>query len=378
MSRRASVGIALRFAAGGLVSAFFIWLSLRDKDLGAMWQAFERAHYGYLVPYVVILLTIHVLRTVRWGILLEPVAKVPFWRLNRAAAVGFMALMVLPFRLGELVRPYLVSERGPAGTRCDGIRMSAATASVVMERVADGITTAAMLLATMILTVPDDGSPHLSRVRIWAWVFLGVFACALAVLLMFFWQRERAVAVIRGVLRPLSPHLADRVSALLESFLSGLRLAPHRGKLALFVLTTVAYWGINGVGMLLVAKAFGLHLGLLQMYTVLGMLVIGVMIPAGPGMVGTFQFFALLGLSLFVSRTEIASAGAAWANLLWAAQFGQQVLLGLVFLLAGNLSFKRLVVAGEESLEAPRAAGGGGAPRRRPRTACPGCSSSGR
>jgi hypothetical protein len=116
-----------------------------------------------------------------------------------------------------------------------------------------------------------------------------------------------------------------------------LRALPSARQIAVIILLTACYWGINGFGMLVLALGFDIHLSLLQAYTVLGVLVIGVMLPAGPGMVGTFQAFTQLGLSLFIAQTESAR-GAAYANVLWAGQFVQQVALGLFFLSSKHLS----------------------------------------
>jgi uncharacterized protein (TIRG00374 family) len=119
---------------GLAVSGLALWLTLRGKDLGAIWAEMKLADYRYLAPFLLLLTCVHLCRTVRWGILLEPVAKVPFARLNAVAAVGFMALVLLPFRIGEFARPYLVAERPK-------LRVSAALSSVVVERVVDGIFT---------------------------------------------------------------------------------------------------------------------------------------------------------------------------------------------------------------------------------------------
>ncbi len=75
-----------------------------------------------------------------------------------------MALFILPLRLGEFARPYLVAER-PA------LRVSAALSSVVVERVADGIFTAALLVVAL-LAVPE-GTPNLALLRGAGWVMLG-------------------------------------------------------------------------------------------------------------------------------------------------------------------------------------------------------------
>jgi hypothetical protein len=70
--------------------------------------------------------------------------------------------------------------------------------------------------------------------------------------------------------------------------------------------------------------------------------VVGVMVPAGPGMVGTMQFFTQAGLSLFAAA-GFSARGAALANTIWLLQFGEQCTLGLLFLVAGHVSLKGLL-----------------------------------
>ncbi len=81
------------------ISGLFVWLSLRHTDLRGVASAMRAAPAGPLAGYFVLLLLIHLVRTVRWGLLLEPVGRVGFRRLNFASAVGFMLLVVLPLAL---------------------------------------------------------------------------------------------------------------------------------------------------------------------------------------------------------------------------------------------------------------------------------------
>jgi len=322
--------------AGIAISAAALWLTLRGKDLGAIAAEIRAADYRYLAPYVGIMLVIHVARTVRWGILLEPVARVPFARLNAASAVGFMALVLLPFRLGEFARPYLVAER-------PHLRVSAALSSVVVERVADGIFTG-LLLVVALLAVPD-GTPGVAVLRTGAGIvslaFVGLFVfLALAVS-----SRTRAVSLVDRILHPLSPRLAERAASRADAFIHGLRVAPSPAKLSVFVALTVAYWGLNAYGMRLLARGFGFDLGVVESCALLGVLVVGVMIPAGPGMIGTFQGAILVGLSMFAPGEVVATRGAAYANVLWAVQLTVQVALGLVFLFSRHIRLARIFEA---------------------------------
>jgi len=75
--------------------------------------------------------------------------------------------------------------------------------------------------------------------------------------------------------------------------------------------------------MWLLATGFGLDLGLWQVLTMLSVLVVGLMVPGGPGMAGNFQYFLLIGASLFLA-TESPSIGGrvgAFAGLLHILQF---------------------------------------------------------
>src|SRR5205823_5665234 len=129
--------LALRLALSLAVSGLLMWLSLRNADLRAVGRAIASATPWRMLAYAGALLVIHLIRTVRWGILLEPLGHVGFKRLNSASAVGFMLLVLLPLRLGEFARPLLIA-RPPAGA---GVRLrrSGAMASIVVERIVDGI-----------------------------------------------------------------------------------------------------------------------------------------------------------------------------------------------------------------------------------------------
>lgn len=329
---------ALQVAVGLAISAVALWLTLRGKDVSAVWEAVRTADYRYLAPYVFILLLIHVVRTVRWGLLLEPVAKVPFARLNAVSAVGFMALVLLPFRLGEFARPYLVSEPGR-------VRVSAALSSIVAERVADGLFMG-LLLVFALLAVPD-GAPAVGILRTGGIIVSLAFVSALTFLVVAYRSRALAVRFTSWALRPISPGLAERAAGMLDAFIHGLRLVPSRRKAAAFVALTLAYWGLNAYGMRVLALGFGFDLGVVESCALLGVLVVGIMIPAGPGMVGTFQGAIVIGLALFAPKEIVATHGTAFANVLWAVQLVQVTALGLFFLFSRHIQLGRLTAAPE-------------------------------
>jgi uncharacterized protein (TIRG00374 family) len=325
--------------AGLGVSGVALWLTLRGKDLAGIAAAMRAADYRFLLPCLAMLAAIHFVKTVRWGILLEPVAKLPFKQLNAISAVGIMALVLLPFRLGEFARPYLAAEAGK-------VRVSAALSSVVVERVADGIFTG-LLLVVALLFVPD-GTPGVHVVRT-AGVLVSIgFAAVLGFLVLAYRNRALAVRITELVLGPISPRLAARMAGMMDAFIHGLRVVPSRRKLVLFFVLTAVYWGANAWSMSVLARGFGFDLGLVASLTLLGILVVGVMIPAGPGMVGTFQGAIVVALALFAPRDVVATRGTAYANVFWAATLAQQTGFGLFFLFSRHIRLGRLFAAPAE------------------------------
>jgi uncharacterized protein (TIRG00374 family) len=307
-------------------------------------QSIASANPLRLAAYAAVLVLVHLVRTVRWGILLEPLGHVGFKRLNSASAVGFMLLMVLPLRLGEFARPLLIA-RPPEGS---GVRLrrSGAMASIVVERVVDGIAIGLLgVIALHALGASVSGEYASAARRASLLVALG-FGVLCAALLGALFLREKALRLVAAALRPVSPRLERAAVSMLDAFISALHLGSGFKALLFFFLTAV-YWCLSAFGLWLLAPAFGFHLSPLMAGTILTMQVVGVMIPAGPGMIGTLQLFTQIGLSLFVPDaftrgSPVAARAAGYANTVWMMQFGVQVGLGVVFMLLGHVALRGL------------------------------------
>lgn len=324
---------AIKLTLSLLVTLLFSWWTFRDTDWNAQLESLKTANYAWVLPYFGILALIHLARTLRWGCLLSGMERVPFRKLNEASGIGFMMLLVLPFRLGEFARPLLIAQRS-------SIRRSAAMTSVVLERITDGMFVAVMMRVLLFFVSADV--PQLGLVKLGANLMFGFFSSGLAFLLFARWHQERAVHLVRATVGRVVPALADKMAGVVDSFVGAMRQLPDGRQMTGFFLYTLVYWGLNGAGMALLSRAFGasLNLSLFEAYVINCVLVVGVMIPAAPGMLGTFQAAIKVGLSLFVPGSVVAGAGLAYANVLWLCQALQQVGIGVVLMSVGHLSFR--------------------------------------
>jgi uncharacterized protein (TIRG00374 family) len=320
------------------IGALFIWLAIGSAEV--KWvdvkQALSHVELSYIIFYLLILSIIHLIRVLRWGILLKPLAKIEVFRLFSAALAGMMALMLLPLRLGEFARPILISERGK-------IRISAALGTVVVERVVDSLAMASLLV--IVLFFIQEKTNMQIDLRYWSWVIFLGFMFLLLFLVLAYRKKKTAISWTKRVLAPLPKKFSRRAISMLDSFIGGLEALPNIRLLAGFLFLTFVYWFLAGFGMWVVFSAFNemKHMGLLEGFAALSVLCVGLMIPAGPGMVGNFHYFILIGLSLFLSEQVVGTVGMAYAIIIHASNLAIHVLFGIPFLFTSQISFKQIL-----------------------------------
>lgn len=355
-----------RTIIGGLIGAFFVWLSSREWPMGELAGAVSLRD-GHLVvgdvdlaalaaggaatqgwameiwwtaPYLLLLTLIHVLRVIRWKPLLDPIVEMDVWTHNRIGAVGFMAMFLMPLRLGEFVRPYLVKhETGKT-------RTSAVLATVVVERIADGLTVVAVLFGVLVFLPADDAATS-TRLFVGAWAALAVFVGATVLLVGMRWQHDLTVRLVEGTIGLVSKGLASRITGMADAFLGGLRALPTVRAFAWFLFLTLVYWGINGLAVWLMARAFYLPVDLVGGYAMMACVVVGMMIPNSPGNVGSFWYFLLLPLPLYGVAAGNTQA-IAFGIMVWWLQLAQQGAFGAWFVVRGQVTWRRVLEATTE------------------------------
>ena len=293
----------------------------------------------YLIPFVVLLCSVHFARVVRWDYLLRPIARFDFWELNRVAAVGFMAMFVFPFRLGELVRPYLLRERHK-GT----IRMTEGLAVIVVERLTDGLLVSLFLVAVL-FRMPDTYVESYQRVRYGAWVALLVFVGGLVALGLMFVVRQRLSAFFERFRLVTGTAAGRRFLSILKAFLDALQVLPSIRYYLLFVAMTAVYWSLVGLGYNVLAAGFELPVPVLGSFAMMATSVVGMMIPNSPANVGSFWVFLLLPLELYVGDRAFGTQAIAYALVAWGVTVLQYLVFAGWFMLRGQVSMSSVAHA---------------------------------
>jgi uncharacterized membrane protein YbhN (UPF0104 family) len=307
--KRLLVGTLLSvLVAGGL-----LWLTLQRMvadaaapDQGVMdllGDALRGVSPLALVVYGASFMLVHWARIRRWVCQVVPLGETDRALIASVCAVGYGAIVLFPWRLGELVRPVLLARRS------ERVDLAAAMGTAVTERVLDGLLITLLLFAC-VWTAPEPASAVVWRS---AQVSFAVFVSALGGILLFVWQRPLARWCIRQTAGRVSAGLADRIEGLLTGFVEGMSSLRRSGALLPFLGWTALYWGTNALGIWWLAQTFGLHVPLGAGFGLLAVLVVGIMLPAGPGFLGNFQYFLGEGLRLYLPVAAIGGAGLAFS-----------------------------------------------------------------
>jgi glycosyltransferase 2 family protein len=323
---------AARFVGLGLTVVFLV-LALQRVDLRGFLDELRNVNYVWLVPSAMCTLAGYVLRTVRWRVILSGAARAPLSTLFPVLIMGFATNNLLPGRLGEFWRAYLLGRKR-------NVRKTFALASVVVERVFDGLTLIALLvIVSFAIQLPELGR---EIELLAAAIFLGA-SVALGVLL---WKPALVQVPLKRALQPFHGGVASWLEARFETFVDGLGPLRRAPILGLAALLSAGVWIFEYSSYVLLSQGLSLNVpGNLEL-PALGLALVtinlGIMVPSGPGYVGTQEFFGTAALNVVGANPQSALALVVVSHVV---QYALITGLGLVFFAREHLSPRDLAPA---------------------------------
>lgn len=329
---------------GLVVTLVCLGIAVYGVDYHSLVDALARANYALLVPALLLWLVGYLARTVRWRVLLHGVGVGSLFELFGVLMVGFATNNLLPARLGEIARVYLMGRR-------TGTRKTFLLASIFLERIFDGLALVAVIVAlSAVVHLPGWGQEvELASTALFVGVAVGV-----AILLF---RHDLAARLVAIGARLLPSRFAKLALSAFNSFVHGLGAMRRPNVLVGTVLLSFAVWGIEWAAYYFVASAFPLGLSSIDLAAACAFLLVvvnlGIMLPAMPGYVGTFQFFAVASLAVWSVPKEQALAVAIVAH---ATQYLLVTAIGLAFFGRVDFSLRSVTRASREQDEVEAAA----------------------
>lgn len=280
---------------GILISIILVYLSFKGINLQDVLNDLKKVQLSYIVFFLLIGSLVQYLRSYRWGIILQPLEKIGQLSLFSVTSVGFLAIAAIPARIGELARPYLISQKS-------SVKMSSALGTIIVERVLDSFTI--LTIAVIVLFFTDLPSWMIKSSIIFFLIALAMFCFMLFMIL----NRETALKFINKIVDKLPGKLAHKTDTLLHHFIDGFQIVANIRLLLYLIFLSALIWLTNVLSIYILFLSFGFNLPVIASFVLMIILIVGIAIPTAPGFIGNWHFACVLGLSLFgLAKVEALS-----------------------------------------------------------------------
>ena len=320
--------------------ALVAWF-LRQADFAKVWHEIRSARLDALGMTLIMTGATYVLRAYRWQFLLRPIGPTRFREVFRTTVIGFAANTVLPARVGEVVRPYLLARR-------ERLSVTATFATIILERLLDLVTV--VLLLGVFVTVYTPVAPvndTVYKAVKTGGLLAAAGAVAALVVIALLSSRPAAVGRVTERLSGLLPaRIAARLGHMAHMFVEGLAITRDPVRLGEALAWSVPLWLSIAAGIWFVTVAFHMTMPFIGSFLVLALLVVGVAVPT-PGAVGGFHEAFRIAATAFFGADNDRAVGA--AIVLHACSFLPVTILGAVFVVQDGIGWRGVQRLGDEA-----------------------------
>ena len=273
-----------QFWLGVLISIGFVWFALRGLRLEEFWGAVKQANYIWLLPGIAVYFVGVWVRAWRWHYLLGPIKKIPTKTMFPITTIGYMGNNIYPARAGEVLRAVILKRK-------EGVSVSASLATIIVERIFDGV----VMLAFVFVNLPElakltGASGFVGNIQQVAVIGTGIFLGALAVFLLAAMFPQVTARVGLGLIERFAPkRLQEKITGIMHKFLDGLASLRSPFNVLMVFFTSVMIWLLETGKYWFVMHAFNFSVSFFALMLMNGIVNLATTIPSAPGYIGTFD-----------------------------------------------------------------------------------------
>jgi hypothetical protein len=308
------------------------------------WREFAsslaRVNYVFLIPAVLCVVASYFFRALQWRYVLGGVRRVPVYPLFRITMIGFFANAILPARLGEVVRAYILARK-------QNLSKGTSFASVIVTRLLDGAVLF-LILGGVAVLIPAK----IAGVRAGGTTGFIIYFTLVSFFVLFYFNRGAATKIIKFIFAPFSKRAAIKIVRSLDKFIHGFscfRSPADLGKAflysgAIWLLVALSYYFIN------LGFKFTTPLPLYAPLLLVAIVSLAISVPSSPGFIGTMELGVIAALHIIepdLTRNEALS----YAIIVHVVQVLPSVFIGLFYLWTEHLTIAELAKADEIEAE---------------------------
>jgi glycosyltransferase 2 family protein len=321
----------LLIVIGTALGLIFLYLAFRDISWHDFVDGLKQMHPIYLLPCTVLIIFAQLVRAFRFGLILRPILRLPFKDLWDLLNIWAGASMIMPARLGELVRPYLIRGRGAS--------FSSGVGAVMVERFFD-LSGLLLLIGIVLWTTPQIPGIY----SLMGKILLVMLAVGYVVVVVILAQREKVEKTVTRLLSWLPAKAATFLGGIFQRLVDGFSIMASFRQATIIFCCSVLLWVVFSALTYLFLLSFHVKAPFLVAVTIQVFICLGVALPSAPGFIGTFHAACRYALALFGVKAIVAVSFATVYHLF---SFVSCLVLGLISYLSSDFRFDQAMFASQ-------------------------------
>lgn len=285
-----------RLIVGLFVGGCILVILLRWVDLHQLKESLCSVHVGFLIIGLGLKVIVMWIKSVRLAVAIRSVTSRPVRRAFSASMIGFAGNMLLPYRLGELGRVYVINKHNQIGR-------SMALYTLGITQLFD------LLFLVGYFLVISVWVSNMLPTKYMIMCMFGVSILLTFVCLLIIQRKTQLLLKLLNPIRGMLPSsLEQRISSYVNLFFESLGIFSKRHIVNWVLMLTIVIWGIETISMYIMLSAFHIEATFLMAASLVIVRNMSFAFQITPGNVGIVQAVDVLLLSAFAVTKESALA----------------------------------------------------------------------
>lgn len=265
----------LKLIFGILISISGLYYAFKGIDFVELLLIMKQMNlfYGFIALFI--LLASNIIRTLRWQILVYPIKNISFNPAFSSIMIGYFGNSVLPFRMGEFLRAYVLAEQ-------TSLNAPTAFGTIVTERILDFVGLSFIMLI-ILFVYPSE--------LIGQRIIIGVVVLSLSAFLFVFYfsQIKKYFSFKKDNIKLIQIPIVSKIINVFMKLINGAVAIRSTNKVMLILFHTILIWVMYFFSTYFALLSTGISIKWYETCVLIISTTLAISIPAAPAYVGTYH-----------------------------------------------------------------------------------------
>ena len=303
-----------------------LYYAFSGIDFTKLWNIIKQTDlfYGFVALFIILFSS--VVRALRWQILVNPIEGISFKPAFSAIMIGYFGNSVLPFRMGEFLRAYVLAEKTSLNT-------PTAFGTIVTERILDFVGLSLIIILTIVVYPINWISQS---------IIIGVIVLSLSafILIFYFNEIEKLFSFDIEKIKFFQRNMVLKIITVFTKLISGAVTIRSTNKVMLILLYTVLIWMMYCFSTYFALMSTGISIKWYEVCVLIISTTFAISVPAAPAYIGTYHASVVYILTTFFIVSQVdAQASAILIHAVGTIPF---IIIGAWYFINSSVSIKEI------------------------------------